>query len=56
MALGAAPVYEATGSGPLFIGAAALTLGLGAIACLLHSRHTSAPAPPAPQPVRGSTA
>ncbi len=56
MALGAAPVYEAIGSGALFIGAAALTLGLGAIAWLLHSRRTSAPAPPAPQPVRGSIA
>ncbi len=56
MALGAAPVYEAAGSEALFIGAAALTLGLGAIVWLLHSRRTSVPAPPAQQPVRGSIA
>jgi predicted MFS family arabinose efflux permease len=56
MALGAAPVYEATGSEALFIGAAALTLGLGAIAWVLHSRRTPAAAPPAHKPVRGSIA
>jgi hypothetical protein len=38
MALGAAPLYEAAGPAPLFIGVAALTLGLGGIAWALHSR------------------